>query len=106
LEEDIKEKYVPKWFKSIGVTVTPMERYYFVGGQVNKPDAIRYTGPTTLSGAIQAAGDFTPFANKRKIQVTHEDNTIEYVNFNKALKNPKLDIPIRPHDRIFVPRRF
>jgi hypothetical protein len=57
-------------------------------------------------GAIGAAGDFTPFADKRHVKVIHLDGTIKTVNCNKAITHPELDIPIYPGDKIQVGRRF
>jgi protein involved in polysaccharide export with SLBB domain len=108
LEQEITALYVPHWYTHIGVTVTPLIRYFFVGGQVMGAGGgrIQYTGPITLLGAIQAAGDFNPFANRRNVQVTRANGTILHVNCIKAIKRPDLDIPIYPGDRIFVKRRF
>ena len=107
LEKEIYSLYVPTWYKHVSVTVTPVARYFFVGGQVNNMTTgrILYTGPITVMGAIQAAGDFTPFADKRHVQVTRVDGTIEHVNCVKAIKNPKLDLDVYPGDRIWVPLR-
>jgi protein involved in polysaccharide export with SLBB domain len=107
LEEDIHALYVPRYFTHITVTITPMARFFFVGGQVNNNAGgrILYTGPITVMGAIQAAGDFTPFANKRHVQITRADGTIEHVNCNDAINHPKRDLPVYPNDRILVPRR-
>jgi polysaccharide biosynthesis/export protein len=109
LEKEITAGYVPNYYPHIAVTVTPLARYFFVGGQVmgGSGGRILYTGPITVLGAIQAAGDFNPFANRKKVQITRSDGkTIEYVNCIKAIKHPELDLPVYPGDRIFVQRRF
>jgi protein involved in polysaccharide export with SLBB domain len=108
LEQEITTNYVPRYFTHITVTVTPMARFFFVGGQVNNNASgrILYTGPITVMGAIQAAGDFTPFAKKSHVQITRSNGTIEYVNCVKALKHPEQDLPVYPGERIFVDRRF
>ena len=107
-EKEISTNYVPTWYKHISVTVTPVARFFFVGGQVNNigpGGRILYTGPITVIGAIEAAGDFTPFADKKRVQITRVNGAIEHVNCVKAIKTPKLDLPIYPGDRIFVPLR-
>ena len=109
LEQEISKAYVPAYYTHISVTVTAMARYFYVGGQVNNigPGRILYTGPITLLGAIQAAGDFNPFADRRHVQITRSDGkTILKVNCVKAIKHPELDVPIYPGDRIWVGRRF
>jgi polysaccharide biosynthesis/export protein VpsN len=108
LEQEITAKYVPDYYPHISVTVTPVARYFFVGGQVNNNSGgrILYTGGITVMGAIQAAGDFNPFADRKHVQITRMDGTIDHVNCVKAIKNPKLDLPVYPGDRIWVGRRF
>jgi protein involved in polysaccharide export with SLBB domain len=108
LEQEITTNYVPRYYTHISVTVTPVARFFFVGGQVNNSAGgrIMYTGPITVMGAIQAAGDFTPFADKRHVQVTRVDGTILKVNCIQAIKHPEKDVPIYPGDRIWVGRRF
>lgn len=106
LEKEIEKKYVPDWYPKVTVTVTPVARYFFVLGQVTSPGRILYTGPITLLSAIGAAGDFTPFADKRHVKVIRADGSIETINCRKAVNNPKLDVPIYPGDKIQVGRRF
>ncbi len=94
LENDIKNAYVPKWFNNVNVSVTPLARFFFVMGMVNNTGGsgrILWTPGITVLGAISAAGDFTPFANKRNVQITRHDGEIKYVNCVKALKHPELD---------------
>jgi len=107
LEQEITTNYVPRYFTHISVTVTPMARYFFVGGQVNNNAGgrILYTGPITIMGAIQAAGDFTPFAKKKDVQITRANGSIEHVNCVAAIKHPEKDVPIYPGDRIWVAHR-
>jgi protein involved in polysaccharide export with SLBB domain len=107
LEQEITADYVPRFYPHISITVTPVARFFFVGGQVNNTTGgrILYTGPITVLGAIQAAGDFTPFADKKHVQITRGDEIIK-VNCVKALRVPKLDVPVYPGDRIWVGRRF
>jgi polysaccharide export outer membrane protein len=106
LQNDIQEAYVPAWYKHINVTVTPPLRYFSVGGQVTKPDRFAYTAPITVTAAIQAAGDFTPFANKKKVQLTRVNGKVIIINCLEVLKHPELDPPVYPGDKVDVPRRF
>jgi hypothetical protein len=100
--------YVPRFYPHINVYVTPPTRLFYVGGQVNTNTGgrILYTGPITLTGAIEAAGDFTPYADKRHVQITRVDGTITIANAVEALSHPEKDLPIYPGDRIWVGRRF
>ena len=81
-------------------------RFYYVGGEVKRPGAQPYLGKTTVTKAIQSAGDFTDFAKKTKVQVIRADGTTLRVNFNKAIDEPSLDPPIYPGDKLHVPRRI
>jgi polysaccharide export outer membrane protein len=105
LERDITDAYVPKWFLHINITVTPTARFFYVMGMVINSGRIPYAGPITVLGAIAAAGDFTPFANKKHVQITRVNGKIEYINCVKALKHPELDLFVYPGDKITVPRR-
>jgi protein involved in polysaccharide export with SLBB domain len=107
-EQELTAKYLSGYFTHISVTVTPVARFFYVGGQVNNTSGGRiiYTGPITVMGAIQAAGDFTPFSDRKHVQVTRVDGTIVKVNCIEAIKHPEKDIPIYPGDRIWVGRRF
>jgi len=106
LQNDIQEAYVPKYYRHVNVTVTPPMRYFTVGGQVNKGDRFPYTAPITVTAAIQTAGGFDPYANKKKVQLTRVDGKVIIVNCLEVLKHPDLDPPVYPGDKIDVPRRF
>ena len=106
LQEELHSLYVPSYFKSITVTVRNEERYFFVGGDVRTPGQIPYRSEMTVLKAIQAAGDFTDFARRSKVQVTRSDGTKLIVNCDRALRDPKLDLPIYPGDSVYVPRRI
>ncbi len=106
LQDELHTLYVPAIFKSVTITVKLPERYFFVGGEVKIPGQKPYLTQMTAVSAIQAAGDFTDFGNRRKVNVTRTDGTTVIVDVKKAIKNPKLDIPIYPGDKISVPRRW
>jgi len=109
LEDIIRALYVPRMFTTISVTVTPGLRYFYVSGEVNDKSLTGakqiYTGKVTVLGAIGAAGGFTDFAARNRVQLTRQDGKIFFENCNKALKNPKLDLEVMPGDRIFVDKQ-
>jgi len=72
---------------------------------VRNPGRQVYIGATTVLKAIQSAGDFDDFAAKTRVEVTRTDGTFIKVNCIKAAKDPKLDLPIYPGDKINVPMR-
>jgi protein involved in polysaccharide export with SLBB domain len=105
LQSDIEKLYVPQYYTRLTVTVAGQSRVYYVGGEINHPGPEVYIGHTTVTTAIQAAGDFTQFAN-HKVWLTRADGTRTRVNVDKALTDSTQDPPIFPGDKIHVERRI
>jgi protein involved in polysaccharide export with SLBB domain len=105
LQGDIQKLYVPQYYVRLTVTVSSQSRVYYVGGEVNHPGPEVYIAHTTVTTAIQAAGDFTQFAN-HKVWLTRADGTRIKVSVDKALKDSTQDPPIFPGDKIHVERRI
>ncbi len=106
LQNEILNLYVPKYYVRLTVTVKSEDRVYYVGGEVKQPGRQLYVGETTVTRAIQSAGDFTDFANQRKVWLIRANGKRIKVNCNKAFENPSLDLSVYPGDQIQVPRRF
>lgn len=106
LEKEIRDRYVPKYFQNLTVTVRAPERFFYVDGQVRVPSRQPYYGEITLLGAIAAAGGFTDFAQPRKVRILRADGKVEVVDCKRAQRDSRFDVPIYPGDRIIVPRRF
>lgn len=106
LQEELQGLYVPAFFKSLTVTVTTEERFFYVGGEVKSPGRLLYLSEMTVMKAIQSAGDFTEFAKRTKVQIIRANGRKETVNCNKAIINPKLDLPVYPDDQVIVPKRL
>ena len=106
LQEELQKLYVPDYFKSATITVRRQDSYFFVSGEVKAPGQKPYLSEMTVLKAVQTAGDFTEYAKKTKIQVIRANGHKEKpVDCPKAIKNPKLDLPIFPGDQIIVPKR-
>jgi len=105
LQKDIHDRYVPDFYKRLTVVVTGEQRVYSVGGRVRSPGRQSYIGPTTVTKAIQSAGDFDDFAAKTRVELTRVDGKTFIVNCEKAAKDPSLDLPVYPGDKINVPLR-
>lgn len=105
LQRIIAKLYVPEYYVRLSVTVTALNRVYYVGGEVMKPGPEEYLGQTTVTKAIQAAGDFTIFANHKKVWLTRSDGTRIQVNADKALQDSDSDPQVFPGDQIQVSRR-
>ncbi|MEP6662615.1 MAG: polysaccharide biosynthesis/export family protein [Verrucomicrobiota bacterium] len=104
LQNEIQTAY-NKYYVSMTVTVRAPDRFFSVGGQVKLPNRFVYVGGTTVIKAIQAAGDFTDYAKKTKVQLTRTNGKRYVINYEKALRNPSLDLPVYPGDYIYVPQR-
>jgi protein involved in polysaccharide export with SLBB domain len=107
LEQEIRGKYVPDIYRFLTVTVTTEQRAYYVGGEVKVPNRQQYLGEMTVLRAIQTAGDFTDFANRKKIELIRENGQRFEINWHKAIKDPKkYDLPVFPNDQIIVHKRI
>jgi polysaccharide export outer membrane protein len=105
LQNEIRDLYVPKYYVRLTVTVKSQDRVFYVGGEVKTPGRQLYVGLTTVTKAIQSAGDFTDFANKRKVWLIRANGEKIKVNCKEALEDPSKDPPVYPGDQIQVPRR-
>jgi protein involved in polysaccharide export with SLBB domain len=108
LEKDIRERYVPNYFKYLTVTVKQdvNTQWYYVYGEVRTPDRRIYNSRMTVLKAIVSAGGFTDFANKKNVQLTRLDGRTQIVNCVKAQTKPTLDPEVYPGDTILVRRRL
>jgi protein involved in polysaccharide export with SLBB domain len=104
LEKEIRTRYVPAYYVNLTVTVKPQERFYYVGGEVKQPSRQPYPGEITVLKAIQSCGDFTDFANKRKVRLTRGSGQTLIIDCVAALEKPQLDLPVYPGDKITIPR--
>jgi protein involved in polysaccharide export with SLBB domain len=101
-EQDIRDAYVPKIFVNLTAIVRIEDRSYIVDGEVRRPGQQPYVGEMTVLRAIGAAGGFTEFANKRKIQLRRQNGQKFILNYKKIIDKPELDMPVYPNDHIIV----
>jgi polysaccharide export outer membrane protein len=106
LAQDIREAYVPKYYKYLTATVKPDERFYYVGGEVRMPNRQPYTGAMTVTRAIDTAGGFTDYAKKSQIILTRANGQKFQIDYNKAIQDRAYDPPVFPNDQIKVERRI
>jgi len=104
LEKEIRVGYVPKYYVKMTVTIKPQERSFWVGGEVRSPGRVTYSGPITILKAIQTAGDFTDFAAKKRVKLTHLDGKTETINCIRIQDGKAPDVQVYPGDTIRVPR--
>ena len=105
LQKEIHNKYVPDYYKRLTVIVTTDRRVYYVQGQVRASGRQEYIGPTTVLKAIASAGDFTDFANRKKVILTRSNGQRSIIDCIKAAKDSTYDVPVFPGDKIEVPMR-
>jgi len=105
LQEEIRNAYVPRFFVRLTVNIKSDERWYYVGGEVRAPARQVYSGEMTVLRAIDTVGGFTDFANRKNIELRRSNGQTFKINWNKAIKEQKLDLPVYPNDQITVHRR-
>ena len=107
LEQAIHGLYVPKLFTRLSVNARLAQRSFFVDGEVRAPGQQELTGTMTVMKAVAAAGGFTDFAKKSKIEVIRRNGEKIKVNGKDAMEDPaKHDLPVYAGDRVFVHRRI
>jgi polysaccharide export outer membrane protein len=106
LQADVHKAYVPKLYRTLVVTVKAEDRFFWVNGEVKINNRYVHSGEHTVLKAIATAGGFTDFANWKKVELTRVDGKKLIIDCKKAQKDSKLDLPVYPGDRIFVPRRI
>ena len=90
---------------TVTISVAPSTRLVTVGGEVNNKGRIPYTPDMTIMSAIGAAGDFSIYARRDKVQLTH-DGKVTTVNCNRIRTHPEDDVKIFPGDMIQVPQSW
>lgn len=105
LQEEIRKAYVPRLFVQLTVNIKSEERWYYVGGEVRVPARQQYSGEMTVLRAIDTVGGFTDFANRKNIELRRSNGQTFKINWNKAIKDQKLDLPVYPNDQITVHKR-
>jgi polysaccharide export outer membrane protein len=106
LQEELHDLYVPSYYKTLTITITAEERYFFVGGMVATPGMIPYRADMTLLKALQAAGDLTIWAAKGRVVINRNDGVTEEYDVDDLLKDPSKDPVVYPGDSVHVPRRI
>src|SRR5436190_17613974 len=104
-EKEVKAAYIEKGiYKKVTVLVKPGDRFYTVGGEVGSKGRMIYVGQTTVLRAIVSCGDFSEYANRRKVEIIRANGKREIMDCKEAREKPELDRPLCPGDAIFVPK--
>jgi protein involved in polysaccharide export with SLBB domain len=104
-EKELQTNYISRgFFRRVTVVVKPDLRFYSVAGEVKAPGRQQYVGQITVLRAIATCGDFTEFANRRRVEITRANGKREVMDCKKAIRDPKFDRPLCPGDHINVPK--
>jgi polysaccharide export outer membrane protein len=106
LQNEIYGLYVPTVYRHVTVTVNTGDRVYYVTGEVKQPGRQLYAGQMTVTKAITTAGDFTDFANHKKVWLIRANGQRLRVNCDKAIQDASQDPLVYPNDQVQVPRRL
>ncbi len=108
LAAEIKDLYTVKKqiYRRLAVTVQVLGQSVSVGGDVRSPGSFGLEGGMTVIKAINRAGGFTEFGDKKNVRVTRVNGDQVKVDCEAALQKPDLDIQLFPGDRIYVKRKI
>jgi len=104
VEKEIHNLYVPKYYVQMSIAIKAEDRWYSVGGEVKQPGRQAHVGTVRVIQAIQSCGDFTDFANRRKVEIIRADGRHEVVDCKKARTVSRCNVLICPGDAVHVPR--
>jgi polysaccharide export outer membrane protein len=105
LQNAIHDAYVPAYYTHVTVTVKTGDRVFYVRGEVKGPGRQIYVGQITVTKAITSAGDFTDFANRKKVWLVRANGQRFKLNCNDILDGSAPDPQVYPGDQIEVTRR-
>lgn len=94
---------------SVNVQIVEVRsKKYYINGEVNKPGQYYLVTATTVLEALNNAGGFRDFANKKKIRILRASKSgmQEFrFDYNSVIKGKKLEenILLKPGDQIIVP---
>lgn len=101
LEAALAERYAGGYLKSPRISVEVYDfRPYFVVGEIQKPGRYPSVEGQTLLGAIATAGGYTYRANKTRVFIRRQGDTIEYQ------VDPTADVRVGPGDVIRIGERY
>ena len=103
LAEHIEANYVPRYYVRCTATVIVSQRFFYVGGEVHNPGRFLWSEDISLLKAINTAGGFSDYANRRKVQLIRGKEQQEF-DCEELQRNPSKDVLIHPGDTITIPR--
>lgn len=105
LQEEVRQRYLARYFNRLTVSVRVEGRYINVGGYVRSPGRFDYQGRMTVLDAIKVAGDFNEFARRSCVRITRGGGEEVIADCKRALEDPNYDPPLFPGDDVYVPKK-
>jgi len=106
LQTAIHDLYVPKYYTHLTVSVKTGDRVFYVTGEVKSPGRQIYSGQMTVSKAITSSGDYTDFANRKKVWLIRANGQRIKLNCDDIMDGSAPDPQVYPGDQIQVTRRL
>lgn len=106
VSKEIRDLFTIKkqMYKRLSIYVQVLGRTVSVGGEVRATGSFPFEGGMTVLKAINRAGGFTEYADRKKVRITRVNGQQITVDCKAALKKPELDLPLYPGDRVDVLR--
>ena len=106
VSKEIRDLFTVKkqMYKRLSVNVQVLGRTVSVGGEVRSTGSFPFEGGMTVLKAVNRAGGFTEYADRRKVRITRLNGQQIIVDCKAAMKKPELDLPLYPGDRVDVLR--
>src|SRR3989442_663375 len=92
LGERIQTSYVPRYFVHCHAAVVPTIRFFYVGGEVRVPGRYNWTEDVTLMKAVNTAGGFTDYSNRRQVELARGKNKQTF-DCEDLRQHPDKDVP-------------
>lgn len=106
LEQEIEKKYIDeKIYLRLTVNVVTPQQFIFISGEVRVPNKYQLVAGMTLSQAISAAGGYTDYKDRKKVQLIRGGRVTLY-NMEDIERNPSIDPALEPADQIVIPRSW
>lgn len=88
---------------NLDTAVSGVVKVISVSGEVRQPGDVPFRAGITMLQAISNRGGFTDFAKYTKVRLIRGSSSTEH-NLKNISSNPKLDVVLKPGDRIIVPQ--
>ena len=99
---ELYSKYINKPEVSVSLARVGSKKYYLVG-QVTRTGMFPLVVPTTILEAINSAGGFLEFANRKKVYILRGDKRLRF-NYDEVIKGKNMaqNIQVENGDHIIV----